>query len=189
MAADFGFGVSLVKSNSLSVINLYRIHISMSTMASTLLMYFLMFPSIKAATKAVMTCQKIISRLPKIDSMSEIGLKPTDIKGDIEFHDVHFRYPTRKAYIFRGLNLKAESNKMTALLGPSGCGKSTVIQILMRFYDVDRGLVTVDGININYLNVRWLRSQIGIVSQEPTLFNASILDNMKFGHLNPTDVT
>ncbi len=181
MAANFSFGASLVKSDTLTVINLYRIYMSMVIMTDALAKYFAIFPDTKTAADAAKVAKKIISRIPKIDSLSESGLQPHTIKGDIEFQNVYFRYPTRKNHILKGLNLKVESNEMTALVGQSGCGKSTVIQILLRFYNIDQGKVTVDGIDIQDLNIKWLRSQIGLVSQEPALFNTTILENIKWG--------
>ncbi len=62
-----------------------------------------------------------------------------------------------------------------------GCGKSTTIALLLRFYDVDSGTVYLDGVDIRKLNIRWLRSKIGLVSQEPILFNMSIYDNICYG--------
>ena len=68
-----------------------------------------------------------------------------------------------------------------ALVGPSGCGKSTVVSLVERFYDIIAGSVEVDNEDIRDLNIRWLRRQIGIVSQEPVLFDRSIADNIRYG--------
>ena len=74
-----------------------------------------------------------------------------------------------------------KSGDTLALVGPSGYGKSTVVSLLERFYDPLSGSLTLDGNNIAHLNVSWLRSQIGIVSQEPVLFDRSIADNIRYG--------
>ena len=79
------------------------------------------------------------------------------------------------------------SGKTVALCGSSGCGKSTSIQLIQRFYDPDQGEILLDGEKISSINLRWLRSQIGIVSQEPVLFYGSIEDNIRFGKQNATD--
>ena len=71
-----------------------------------------------------------------------------------------------------------------ALVGPSGCGKSTVVSLIERMYDPQRGGVTLDGSDLRILNVSWLRSQIGLVSQEPVLFDRSIADNIRYGDNN-----
>jgi ABC-type multidrug transport system fused ATPase/permease subunit len=75
-----------------------------------------------------------------------------------------------------------------ALVGPSGCGKSTTIALLLRFYDSTSGEILLDGVEIKTLNIQWLRSQIGIVSQEPILFNYSIRENIANGDLNDENV-
>jgi ATP-binding cassette, subfamily B (MDR/TAP), member 1 len=71
--------------------------------------------------------------------------------------------------------------KSMAIVGPSGSGKSTTVSLISRFYDVDKGRVLIDGINIKNLDPQWLRKQVGLVSQEPILFAMSIEDNIKYG--------
>ena len=68
-----------------------------------------------------------------------------------------------------------------ALVGPSGCGKSTVVSLIERFYDPLSGSLTLDGSDLRDLNIRWLRSQVGIVSQEPVLFDTTIAENIRYG--------
>jgi ATP-binding cassette subfamily B (MDR/TAP) protein 1 len=190
MLANFNYGTTFVKAGTLTVTNLSRIYLSMIIMTDSLFRYFSLVPDVKKALDATETALRIIKRTPKIDSMSETGLRlPTTTDGTIEFHDVYFRYPTRKNLVLNGLNLKIEANKMTALVGSSGCGKSTIIQILLRFYDVDRGTVTFGGVDIRDLNVIWLRSNMGFVSQEPGLFNMNIKRNIELGNSSPDGVS
>ena len=90
------------------------------------------------------------SNLVKVDSET--------FRGEIEFKDVWFRYPSRKNdWILKGLNLKIRPNETVALVGESGCGKSTLVSLLMRFYDADSGIITVDGVNIKDYNLSSLR--------------------------------
>lgn len=127
--------------------------------------------------------------LPKyeIDSFSDSGAKPSETIGDIEFSDVDFHYPTRPDQkIFDGLSLKIKSGQTVALVGPSGGGKSTVVQLLERFYDPISGSVNLDNRNIKDLNVKWLRDQIGLVSQEPCLFARSVRENIAYGSPDAT---
>jgi ATP-binding cassette subfamily B (MDR/TAP) protein 1 len=127
--------------------------------------------------------------LPKyaIDSSSPFGLKPDIVKGDISFNNVSFSYPSRmETNVFDGFSLHIPSGKTVALCGASGGGKSTVVQLLERFYDVSSGSITLDGIDIRSLNVRWLRSQIGVIFQEPKLFALSIRDNIAIGRPGAT---
>jgi len=85
------------------------------------------------------------------------------------------------------MNLTIQKGQVVALVGPSGCGKSTTIALLERFYDIDGGSIEIDGKEIKDYNLRWLRSRIGLVSQEPILFNCSIKDNIKWGKQDATD--
>jgi len=109
--------------------------------------------------------------------------------GTIEFHDVCFRYPSRPTLrILKDFSLKCSTGETTALVGPSGSGKSTTIGLLQRFYDPLEGKVLLDGHDIKVLNIRWLRSLMGLVQQEPVLFNISIRDNIAYGD-NSREVT
>uniref|UniRef100_A0A8C8ZZZ0 P-type phospholipid transporter n=1 Tax=Prolemur simus TaxID=1328070 RepID=A0A8C8ZZZ0_PROSS len=129
----------------------------------------------------------IIDNNPKIDSFSERGHKPDSIKGNLEFNDVHFSYPSRpNVKILKGLNLKVQSGQTVALVGSSGCGKSTMVQLIQRLYDPDEGTVDIDGQDIRTFNVRYLREIIGVVSQEPVLFSTTIAENIRYGRGNVT---
>ncbi|PUZ50132.1 hypothetical protein GQ55_6G035600 [Panicum hallii var. hallii] len=102
--------------------------------------------------------------------------------GRTEFQDVHFNYPSRQEVtILDGFNLIIEPGQKVALVGPSGAGKSSVLALILRFYDPYRGRVLIDNKNIRDYNLRWLRKQIGLVQQEPILFNISIRDNISYG--------
>ena len=93
-----------------------------------------------------------------------------------------FSYPTRpKALVLRQLRLSVAPGQTLALVGTSGSGKSTIISLIERFYNPQIGSIILDNGNLSDLNIRWLRSQIGLVSQEPVLFNVSIRDNIRYG--------
>ncbi|XFF77201.1 hypothetical protein AB1E18_003420 [Capra hircus] len=112
----------------------------------------------------------------------ERGHKLDNIKGNLEFKDVHFSYPARPdVQILKGLNLRVESGRTVALVGNSGCGKSTVVQLVQRLYDPDVGRITIDGQDIRTFNVKYLREIIGVVSQEPVLFATTIAENIRYG--------
>ena len=99
-----------------------------------------------------------------------------------EFRDVRFRYPARpKLRILRHFNLICNAGETTAFVGPSGGGKSTTVALIQRFYDPLGGTVHLDGHDIKTLNIQWLRSLLGLVQQEPVLFNLSIRDNIAYG--------
>ncbi|CAH2305682.1 bile salt export pump [Pelobates cultripes] len=128
-----------------------------------------------------------IDNEPKIDCLSEDGYKLDKVKGEIEFHNVNFYYPSRpEVQILHKLNMIVKSGETTAFVGPSGAGKSTTIQLIQRFYDPDEGMVTLDGHDVRSLNIQWLRSLIGIVEQEPVLFATTIAENIRFGKESAT---
>ncbi|ELR52603.1 Multidrug resistance protein 3, partial [Bos mutus] len=103
-------------------------------------------------------------------------------EGNVTLNEVVFNYPTRpNVPVLRGLSLEVKKGQTLALVGSSGCGKSTVVQLLERFYDPLAGTVLLDGHEAKKLNVQWLRAQLGIVSQEPVLFDCSIADNIAYG--------
>ncbi|KAI4882015.1 hypothetical protein NFI96_000728 [Prochilodus magdalenae] len=135
-----------------------------------------------AGRGAATTIFETIDREPEIDCLSEAGYKLDRVKGDLEFHNVTFHYPSRpEVKILDQLSLQVKSGETTAFVGPSGAGKSTAIQLIQRFYDPKEGMVTLDGHDIRGLNIQWLRSLIGIVEQEPVLFATSIAENIRYG--------
>jgi ABC-type multidrug transport system fused ATPase/permease subunit len=110
------------------------------------------------------------------------------ITGDIEFKNVEFNYPSRpEVKILRNFSLKVKSGQTVALVGSSGSGKSTCIQLVQRFYDPLLGSVSIDNTDIRKMNINWLRSQLGVVNQEPVLFATSIIENIRYGRDNVTE--
>ncbi|KAK9070544.1 hypothetical protein SSX86_010946 [Deinandra increscens subsp. villosa] len=104
------------------------------------------------------------------------------INGNIEIRDVYFSYPSRQEkLILQGFSLYIPAGKVVALVGSSGCGKSTIISLVPRFYDPEKGEVIIDHHNVKDLDIKFLRTNIGAVSQEPALFSGTIKDNMKVG--------
>ncbi|KGN52419.1 ABC transporter B family member 15 [Cucumis sativus] len=125
---------------------------------------------------------EVINRVPKIDSADMEGQILRNISGQVQFTNVHFAYPSRPdTIVLNDLTLTIPAGQTVALVGGSGSGKSTVISLLQRFYDPISGSISVDGIGIEKLQLKWLRSQMGLVSQEPALFGTSIKENILFG--------
>ena len=126
---------------------------------------------------------EILDRKPLIDSNPAAGLKLNNtLEGNIGLKSGQFSYPTRPdTQVLNKIALHVKAGQRVALVGESGCGKSTVIQLIQRFYDLDGGSLDVENHDIKQLNLPHVRSKIGIVSQEPVLFNRSIGDNIKYG--------
>ena len=123
-------------------------------------------------------------REPAMDFSQSIEKPPRDnIKGRIEFKNVVFKYPSdpNERIILKGINLVFEPGKKVALVGESGCGKSTTVNLIERLYETTSGEVLIDGMDIKRFDIKYLRSLIGYVQQEPVLFNKSIRDNLIFG--------
>jgi ABC-type multidrug transport system fused ATPase/permease subunit len=118
------------------------------------------------------------------EKISAGGLRDSEslAQGDIVFQDVEFTYPTRpESKIFRGLNARFERGKTTALVGPSGSGKSTIVALVERWYTPEGGSISLGERNIEELDVKWWRSQIGLVQQDLFLFNDTIFKNISYG--------
>ena len=143
------------------------------------------------ATADVEDGEKVVKAiLPKyeIDSTSPDGLKPKEIKGAISVRDVNFTYPTRpNDPVLQGMSLEMSAGDTVAFVGRSGSGKSTIVSLIERFYDPLSGSILLDGVDLKDLNVSHLRSNIGYVGQEPTLFATTIRGNIRFGNPNATD--
>lgn len=119
-----------------------------------------------------------------IAARADEGLRPSSetISGHIAFNNVDFVYPSRPSVtVLKGFSVDILPGKSIALVGSSGSGKSTVVSILERFYRPKSGSVTLDGKRIEDYSLKWLRSQIGYVGQEPVLFSCSIKENVEYG--------
>ncbi|KAH9118927.1 hypothetical protein AeMF1_008145, partial [Aphanomyces euteiches] len=134
------------------------------------------------AKKSAAKIFSIVDRKPLIDSATDEGVKPNGIQGRIESNDVFFSYPSRPdVKVLRHYDLTIEPGQTVAFCGPSGGGKSTCVTLLERFYNPTSGSITLDGHDISTLNLHWLRSQIGLVGQEPVLFVGTIAENIASG--------
>lgn len=116
----------------------------------------------------------------------ENPIVPKTADGNIEFKDVEFSYNSERK-ILKKINFSLKSGNSIALVGPSGSGKSTIANLIPRLYDVCKGKITFDGIDIRDIDLKWLRNQIGIVSQETYLFNGTIRENLLYAKPDATD--
>ncbi|CAF4073925.1 unnamed protein product, partial [Rotaria sordida] len=138
--------------------------------------------NIAASVSAAETFFDLFDRKPAIDNTSTEGQELVDFRGEIQFDQVKFIYPTRPtSIILNKFQLNIKPSQRVALVGTAGCGKSTIIQLLERFYDVTSGRLFLDGVDIRQLNLQWVRSHIGLVSQEPILFDLTIAENIAYG--------
>ena len=98
--------------------------------------------------------------------------------GEISFDHVTFSYPDDKNIVFRDLNLSVHAGEKLAIVGPSGGGKTTLCNLIPRFYDIDKGAVTIDGVDIRKYTLKSLRQNIGMVQQDVYLFSGTVLENI-----------
>ncbi|XP_072037231.1 ATP-dependent translocase ABCB1-like [Amphiura filiformis] len=131
---------------------------------------------------------KLLDRVPPIDSYCTEGSKPDSFTPIVDFKDVYFNYPMRpNVQVLRGLSVTVTPGETLALVGSIGCGKSTMVNLTERLYDPHQGNVYLDRFDVKDLNIQWLRSHIGLVSQEPVLFDRTIAYNIAYGD-NSRDV-
>jgi ABC transporter fused permease/ATP-binding protein len=129
---------------------------------------------------------QLLDQEPKVALRGGATLE--SVRGELRFADVTFAYPMRtESKVLSGFSLSVAAGNVVALVGSSGAGKSTVATLLYRLYEPDAGRIELDGASIATLDPSWLRSQVGVVSQEPILFSTSIADNIRYGRATATD--
>ncbi|KAG1704958.1 hypothetical protein DVH05_004984 [Phytophthora capsici] len=181
-ALAFWYGGKLVDDGDITFKELMRTLMAVMMSAQGIGMASTFLADSDHALKAGKAIVDLRDREVPIDSFDETGLKPATLEGKIEFKNVTFRYPTRpEITVLRNYNLTIEAGQTVAFCGPSGGGKSTGISLIERFYDPIEGQVLLDGVDTRDLNLNWLRSQIGLVGQEPTLFIGTIAENIAYG--------
>ena len=137
------------------------------------------------ANEAKDACRNVFTlmdRITQIDPFDEGGIKDVSIKGSLKLDKVNFTYPARlNLQVCNEYSLDIPAGKSIGLVGQSGSGKSTAIQLIERFYDSNRGVVSVDGMDVKTLNYKFLHGQLGLVGQEPVLYKGSIAENIWMG--------
>ena len=124
---------------------------------------------------------EILDVVPEIADAPDC-VKFEEFRSDITFENVDFRYKDNDEKILKNINLVAKKGETVALVGNSGGGKSTLVNLIPRFFDVDAGMITIDGINVKNYKIKSLRKKIGIVPQETFLFGGTVLENIKYGN-------
>ena len=182
IALGFWYGGTLIGSGEYSLFQFFICFSEIIFGAQSAGTVFSFAGDMSKAKNAAAELKLLMDRTPTIDPWSEDGETLDHVEGTLEFRDVHFRYPTRPdVSVLRGLNLTVKPGQYIALVGASGCGKSTTIALLERFYDPLAGGVYIDGKEISSLNLNDYRSHIALVSQEPTLYQGTIKDNILLG--------
>jgi ATP-binding cassette subfamily B (MDR/TAP) protein 1 len=181
-ASCFYVGARLVKAGRTNFNDVFQVFLALTLTAVGISQASSFAPDSSKGKGAAVSIFRIIDRISKIDSRDESGMVLENVKGDIELCHISFTYQTRPdVQVFRDLCLSIRAGQTVALVGESGSGKSTVISLLQRFYDPDSGHITLDGVELKKLRLKWLRQQMGLVGQEPVLFNDTIRANIAYG--------
>ncbi|KAL8739320.1 MAG: hypothetical protein Q9181_000051 [Wetmoreana brouardii] len=182
LALGFWYGGTLIGNHEYTMLQFFICFSAVIFGAQSAGTIFSFAPDMGKAKQAAKELKTLFDRKPKIDSWSPDGERLKHVGGTIEFRDVHFRYPTRPEQpVLRGLNLTVKPGQYIALVGASGCGKSTTIALMERFYDPLSGGVFVDGKDISSYNINDYRGFLALVSQEPTLYQGTIRENILLG--------
>ncbi|XP_068664909.1 ABC transporter B family member 9-like [Aristolochia californica] len=181
-AVCFYAGARFIEDGKATFSQVFRVFFALTMAAIGVSQTSAMAPDATKAKDSAASIFSIIDREIKIDASKDEGTTLPTVTGDIELRHVSFKYPTRPdVQIFKDLCLSISSGQTVALVGESGSGKSTVIALLQRFYDPESGRILLDGVEIQKLKLKWLRLQMGLVSQEPVLFNETIRSNIAYG--------
>uniref|UniRef100_A0A5K3EJJ9 ABC transporter domain-containing protein n=3 Tax=Mesocestoides corti TaxID=53468 RepID=A0A5K3EJJ9_MESCO len=179
----FWYGIKLITEGDTSVQGGTIVSVVLAFLVGSIALG-LVLPEFAFFTRAASAAKStfwIIERIPPIDK-DQPGEIIENFKGRIEFKNVTFRYPTRPTMTtLNNLSIKVRPGQTVAIVGPSGSGKSTTIQLIQRFYNAESGEILIDGKDIRTLDLVWLRKQIGVVQQEPTLFSGTVAENIAFG--------
>ncbi|GJP35341.1 hypothetical protein CLOM_g19843 [Closterium sp. NIES-68] len=183
----FWFGGKLVQQGKTTFQDVFQVFFAIVFTATGIAQAAALAPDMPTVQTAVNSIFRILDRQSKIDPEAG-GEEPEEVRGEVQLKDVCFAYPARPNIpILSDFNLTVPPGQTVALVGESGSGKSTVVALVERFYDPQSGAVLLDGRSIAALNLRWLRRHMGLVSQEPALFNISIRDNIAYGRLGGDD--
>eukprot|EP00257_Ricinus_communis_P014094 XP_015571690.2 putative ABC transporter B family member 8 [Ricinus communis] len=191
-ALDFWYGGTLVQKREISAGDVFKTFFILVSTGKVIAEAGSMTSDLAKGSTAVASVFQILDRqslIPVVSSSNAkdgaSGTKLEKLTGRIEMKRIDFAYPSRpETLILRQFCLEVKSGTSIGLVGKSGCGKSTVIGLIQRFYDVERGSVQVDGMDIRELDILWYRRHTALVSQEPVLYSGSIRDNIVFGKLD-----
>ncbi|KAK4283866.1 hypothetical protein QN277_000770 [Acacia crassicarpa] len=189
-ALDFWYGGKLMQQGEISAGDVFKTFFVLVSTGKVIAEAGSMTSDLAKGSAAVASVFAILDRqslIPKGGNGMN-GSKLLKMRGKIEMKDVDFAYPSRPGTpILRKFCLEVKSGTSIGVVGKSGSGKSTVIALIQRFYDVQRGSIKVDGIDIRELDIQWYRKHTALVSQEPVIYSGSIRDNILFGKQEATE--
>ena len=176
-------GYRMFQSGEISNVGtVFTVVLSVTLGATSILFIIPQVQSITNASSAAAELFSIMDKPSELDPLDSSGKRPATCTGDIEIRNLRFAYPSRPmAPVLQDLTVSIPAGKTTALVGPSGCGKSTIVGLLERWYQFSSGQILLDGDDITDINTSWLRSNMRLVQQEPTLFQGTVFQNVANG--------
>jgi len=180
------FGSHRVAGGQLQIGSLFAFLQYAMQILFSLLMVALMFVMIPRAEASAKRINEVLDTPLEIKDADKTK-KANALKGHIEFRNVSFSYHGAESPAISDISFNATPGKVTAILGGTGSGKSALVNLIPRFYDVTKGSILVDGVDVRKLTQKYLRDKIGFVPQKAKLFSGTIKDNMRFGRENATD--
>ncbi len=160
--------------SNMIVFSSYAMQVVMSFMM--LAIVFVMFPRASVSAKRIL---EVLETDVKIKSGS--FKEDTNIKGEVEFKNVSFKYPDAEEYVLKNISFKASKGETIAFIGRTGCGKSTLINLIPRFYDATEGEILIDGVNVKDYDLEYLHNKLGYIPQKAVMFNGTVKENVAYG--------
>ncbi|KAI6194824.1 Multidrug resistance protein pgp-3 [Aphelenchoides besseyi] len=187
-ATAYFLGMLLISAKLVTPFHVFQVIESLNMSAFSIVLISAFIPEFIKARISANLVFRLLAQHPQIDSGEEKGGRQPEITGAIEFDNICFAYPLNPTIsVLRNFSIDVPANSTLALIGLSGSGKSTTIQLVQRLYDVVNGSIRFDGIDLRELDLRYLRTKIGVIGQNPTLFNLSIGENIAYGSDDVTD--
>lgn len=180
------FGAIRIESGAMPIGNLIAFITYVMEILVAVIMAMAMFVMLPRAQASADRICSVLNKNPEINDPKKPSLLK-EIKGKITFKDVTFRYDHAEEPVIKNINFTAEPGKITAIIGSTGCGKSTIISLILRFYEVTKGKIELDEINIKEITLDDLRKTIGLVPQKAYLFTGTIASNLRYGKQDATD--
>ncbi|KAF3025333.1 hypothetical protein E8E15_008644 [Penicillium rubens] len=182
VALAFWYGGSLIIHEGYSMVQFFIAYAAVIAGAFSAGAIFSFAPDMSKSRQAAQDIKTLLSRPVTIDTRQKTGEQLPKMDGSLEIRNIYFRYPSRpESVVLNGLSLSVQTGQYIGLVGASGCGKSTIISLLERFFDPEAGTILVDGKDISKLNIKSYRSHLALVSQEPTLYQGTIRENIIIG--------
>ncbi|XP_059300119.1 putative ABC transporter B family member 8 [Lycium ferocissimum] len=193
-ALDFWVGGKLVNAGEISAADVFKTFFILVSTGKVIAEAGSMTSDLAKGSTVIASIFSILDRKSLIQGSyheaknNSIGTNLEKMTGRIEMKKVDFGYQSRpNRLVLREFSLEVKAGTSTGLVGKSGCGKSTVIALIQRFYDVDKGSLKIDGVDIRLLDIEWYRRHMALVSQEPVIYSGTIRENILFGKLDASE--